>query len=193
MKKILFICLLPVSWISHHLVCSEEEEEQSTCYSTAFSAGYVFKNDCIFKEVYGLGVINTITADGCYYRWNPWGIGAKVSYWRANGCTTFLKCRTLLQEVPVTFYLRRLHDFNCGVQAYASLGGGFIWIKEKSYLGTVQRYRGIGEAEVGLFYSVCRSLNITAAFRYLFPAQSIYCDKAQVGGYDLRAGIAFLF
>ena len=98
-----------------------------------------------------------------------------------------------MQEVPITFYVRRIKKFDCGLQLNASLGGGVIWIKEKSYLGEVKLNKGIGEVEVGLQYSIVRWLNIVGAFRYLFPSQRQSCDKKVVGGFDLRAGIGFSF
>ena len=73
------------------------------------------------------------------------------------------------------------------------LGGGFAWIKEKSYLGCPTVYKGLGEIEVGLNYPIWRCIGITGALRYLFPPQSQGCDKIDVGGVDLRAGIGFSF
>jgi len=159
----------------------------------ALSAGYVFKHDYKFKDVYGHGMVNIITADGCYYPLQLWGIGAKISYWRAHGHTTFIKRHTTLQEVPVTLYVRRVKDFCCGVRAYVSLGGGVAWIKEKSYLGHAQLRKGIGEVEIGVNCPVWRGLNITGAVRYLFPRQSSCGTKVDVGGCDLRAGIGYSF
>ncbi len=167
--------------------------ERDTRFAGSVSAGYVFKNDCTFKDVYGHGMINALTADWCYYPWQMWGIGAKISYWRAHGRTTFLKRCTLVQEVPVTVYARLVKDFDCGLQAYVSLGGGITWIKEKSYLGHAHVYKGIGEIEVGLSYAVWRCLNLVSAFRYIFPPQSQQCDRVDVGGCDLRAGIGVSF
>lgn len=169
-------------------------EKQNQWLSTAFSAGYVFKNDCKFKEVYGHGIVNIITADGCYYPWDHWGLGAKLSYWRAKGKTTFLKQHSLLQEVPVTLYLRGIKNFDCGVQLQGSLGGGVLWMKEKSYLANTRFYKGIAEVEVGLNYTLWRGIDIVSALRYLFPPQRIVAgDKVVVGGIDLRAGIGFSF
>lgn len=186
MKKLLIL-------LSFFMVTSQLSADDR-CFSGALTAGYVFKhNDCAFKKVYGHGLVNIITADGCYYPWECWGIGGKVSYWRAHGRTTFLKQCTHLQEVPLTFYLRRIEDFRCGLQLYASLGGGVIWMKEKSYLGHVKRHKGIGEVEVGLNYPMWHCLNFTSAFRYLFPRQSESCKKVDVGGFDLRAGIELPF
>jgi|GEM_PF-1168052 len=199
MKKILFFSYLLALAVSTCLSGHEYEtsEKKDLNFSTAFSAGYVFKNDCRFKEVYGKGMINAITADACYYLWEHWdldfGIGAKLSYWRAKGKTTFLKQCTIVQELPVTLYLRLLKRFACDLQLYASLGGGFIWTKEKSYLGHVRFYKGIGEVEVGLTYPVWRCVDVTGAFRYLFPPQSQSCHRVNVGGFDLRAGIGFSF
>ncbi|MDP3889245.1 MAG: hypothetical protein Q8Q25_01725 [bacterium] len=193
MKKILLFSFCILVSAAPAFLLGTDLKERDSCFSTAFSAGYVFKHDSCFKEVYGHGVINIITADGCYYPWQCWGVGAKVSYWRAKGKTTFLKQCSLLREVPVTFYLRAIKEFPCCLQLYTSLGGGFVWIKEKSYLGNVRLYKGIGELEVGLNYPIWRFINITGVFRYLFPPQSQSCEKVDVGGFDLRAGIGFSF
>lgn len=192
MKKIILLS----SIIFSTLLCKQlfgDEFAKDSRFSTALTAGFVFKNGREFKEVYGWGIPNLITADFCYYHWQQWGIGTKVSYWRAKGETTFLKQRTHLQEVPFTLYVRRKKDFDCGIQIYASLGGGFIWLKEKSYLGDAKLLKGIGEAEVGFYYPIWRCINFTSAFRYLFPNQS-YCDvKKEIGGSDLRFGLEFEF
>lgn len=182
-----FLLLLSLDALAH------ESQEKSSSFVTAASAGYVFKNDCTFKDVYGHGMVDVLTVDGCYYPWEMWGFGAKVSYWRAHGKTTFLKECTLLQEVPVTVYARIMKEFNSGLQLYASLGGGFTWIKEKSYFGNVHIYKGIGEIETGIYYPVWRCVNITGAFRYLFPPQNQQGHTIDVGGCDLRVGIGFSF
>jgi hypothetical protein len=179
MKKIIFIFLF---FLTQNLLGE---------VATALTSGYVFKRGQIFKEVYGHGITNILTADGCYYFQNNWGLGAKASYWRAHGQTTFLKQTTLLQEVPAIFYLRKLCQRPSGTQLYASLGGGFTWVKENSYLGTVSIFRGLGELEIGCNYPVWRSWNVTAAARYLFPPQNQNGTKKDVGGVDLRAGIGF--
>ena len=170
-----------------------QSAEKNISFDGAFTAGYVFKNDCIFKDVYGRGIINAITGDGCYYPWKHWGFGGKVSYWRARGRTSFLQLCSLIQEVPITFYARVIKRFDCGLQTYGSLGAGVVWMKEKSYLGTVKQTKGIGELELGLQYSRCRRFNLVGAFRYLFPPQKQACDTVVVGGFDLRAGIGFSF
>jgi len=192
MKKILSLFVIVMSLLSTY-IRGDSEEERDTCFDGSFTAGYVFKHDHDFKRVYGRGMINAITADGCYYPWQMWGLGAKISYWRARGHTTFLCQCSLVQEIPVTVYVRWLKDFDCGLQTYLSLGGGFAWIKEKSYLGHVKTYKGIGELEVGAEYAMCYGLNIVGAFRYIFPPQSFRCDKIDVGGCDLRAGIGYSF
>lgn len=190
MKKIIFLLLLFTT--TFHSLNSCENS-----FYTNFSAGYVFKHDTDFKEVYGSGLANLITADFCYSRCGKWGIGTKVSYWRAHGKTTFLKQRTTLKEIPLTFYLRAIKDI-CSLQMYASLGGGIVWIKEKSYLGERKIHKGVGEAEIGLNYMVRECFNLTSALRYLFPAQRVckknVCDhKIDIGGLDLRLGIGFSF
>ncbi|MGC2310349.1 MAG: hypothetical protein WA432_01870 [Candidatus Babeliaceae bacterium] len=191
MKKLIFFFFVVCALLPVQLLCWIKERDG--CFTGAFSAGYVFKHDRGFKEVYGHGIANVLTGDGCYYFSKPWGIGAKISYWRAKGQTTSLKQCTLLQEVPITVYIRGIEDFRCGLQLYISLGGGIMWMQEKSYLGKVKLHKGIGEVELGLHYPVWRCLNITTAFRYLFPSQFLCGRKADIGGFDIRAGFEFPF
>lgn len=189
MKKILFfVLLLAVSTQSFGKKFQDKKP-----WALALTSGYVFKHDDRFEDVYGRGMINAITADGCYYPWKHWGFGLKTSYLRAKGHTTFLKQHTLAQEVPTTAYLRYMKAFNCGLQLQSSLGGGFSWLKEKSYLDNIHTYKGIGEVEVGLNRVVWRCFNVTGAFRYLFPPQGHNGKRIDVGGCDLRAGIGFSF
>lgn len=187
MKKILLFSLLI---LSIKLFADDAEYKK---WFTAFSAGYAFKHDSSFKDVYGRGMVNIITGDCCYYPWEKWGFGAKFSYWRKKGHTSFLRQCATVREVPITFYVRRRMMFECGLQMYASLGGGIVWIKDKSYLGTAKLHKGVGELEVGLNYPVWRCINIVGAVRYLFPPQTQVCDKVDVGGVDVRAGIGFTF
>lgn len=199
MKKIfyslslMFLLGIPLS-VSADEIEKDDSKSDRTHFTTALTAGYVFKHDCRFKQVYGRGVTNVITADGCYYPWELWGFGAKLSYWRAKGHTAFLHQCTILQQIPVTLFIRKVHNFECcKLQPYASLGGGFIWTKEKSYLATERTYKGIGEVEVGLNWPVWRCMNVTGAFRYAFPPQKIEGRTTDIGGCDLRAGIGFSF
>ncbi len=192
MKKIIILIFFISLMLSTHTWC--DTATMRSCFTGALSAGYVFKHsDHNFKKVYGRGMGNVLTADICYYPWQSWGIGGKISYWLAPGRTTFFKRHTFLQEIPVTFYVRKMIDFCSGLQLYASLGGGFTWIREHSYLGRVQQCRGVGEVEIGLHYPVWCRLDFTSAFRYLFPRQSQRHAKADVGGFDLRTGLGFSF
>jgi hypothetical protein len=138
-------------------------------------------------------MVNCITADICSFPWHWWGFGTKIGYWRAHGHTDFLKRRTQVFEVPLTFYLRRVKEFDCGLRTYASLGGGVAWIKEKSCHQQARVHKGVGEVECGLQYSFCRCLQVVSAFRYLFPRHSVCCETVDVGGFDLRAGIGVSF
>lgn len=206
MKKVL-VSLLFVSLISTSALCIEDDtvyedavavteecELSNSRFRTALSAGYVFKyNDTLFREVYGLGMGNIITADGSCSIWESWAIGTKISYWLAIGKTTAFNRRTFLQEVPWTFYLCKIFNLKGCVQWYFSLGGGVAWIKEESYLGNKHQWRGIGEIELGVSYPVWRCLDLTSAFRYLFPRQKQGSTNADIGGFDLRAGLGYSF
>lgn len=193
MKKI--ICLLFVLCVSTINVFAPRilSEADSPRGTFALTTGYLFKNDCRFKEVYGHGMQNIITADLVSYPWNFWGMGLKASYLHAIGKTTFLQFCTKLQEVPLTFSFRRLLVFKHNIEMYASLGGGFTWIHEKSYLECIKMYKGIGDVEVGFNYPIYKCLKLTTAFRYLFPPQCFCRLNIDVGGVDLRAGFLFEF
>lgn len=190
MKKIIFLLsLFPT------IAMGTTIDIHDTNFTGALTAGFVFKhNDHVFKEVYGVGIANAITADGCYRFWKHWAMGAKISYWLIHGHTTLFKRSSFIQEVPITAYVRGIYDLRCNLQLYASLGGGAIWLHEKSYLGKISFWKGIGEAEIGFNYPVWHCMTITSAFRYLFPRQS-HCGscKIDVGGFDLRAGLGFVY
>lgn len=194
MKKNKKLLLIALCMICAPLLCTAEEScmENQCCTTFDLTTGYVFKHDCNFKSVYGHGIQNIITADACYYWCESWGLGAKVSYWQAKGCTTLFKQRTHLHEIPLTFYVRKSIDCSC-LQLYGSVGGGAMFIKEKSYLGCVKETKGVGELEIGAYYDVCSCFDITAAFRYLFPHECVLGKKVDIGGFDLRAGIGFSY
>lgn len=196
MKIIFFPLFMLLILLSSQSWCTMIDAYHDDYFTAAFTAGYVFKlDDGIFKKVYGTGMGNVLTADFCYHPWECWGFGAKASYWLALGRTTFFKRHTFLQEIPITLYVRTMHNFRCGLQLYASLGGGGTWIREESYLGTINQGRGIGEIEIGLDYPIwCSCLDFTSAFRYLFPRQSQKnINKIDVGGFDIRGGVSISF
>lgn len=173
---------------------NRDESSKSHYFTAALSAGYVFKHDdCLFKNVYGEGIANILTADGCYYPGDFWGVGAKIGYWLARGRTTVSHRRTHIQEIPITFYLRGRINCRCGLQPYASVGGGVIFIEERSYLGRVSTHKGIGEGEIGMNYVANNGLTIIGAFRYLFPREMVCGQRVDVGGFDIRAGIGFSY
>lgn len=191
MKKIVLISSFMSSIFTAQLISCEQDSY--TRFSNALTSGYVFKHNARFQEVYGHGIVNIITGDGYYYFCKHWGLGATLGYWRAQGTTNFLQQHTLLQQVPLTIVGKGQYTFDYGFKLYGALGAGFIWTKEKSYLGDVKTTKGIGTLEVGLNYQVWRFIEMTAAFRYLFPPQNQAGHTIDVGGCDLRAGIGFSF
>lgn len=193
MKKIVLIMFVVLGLAIPVRSMSRYDKNAHCTWNTAFSAGYVFKNDCRFKAAYGLGVVNALTVDGCYYPWKYGGFGLKASYWFTQGDIAFLGKKTLFQEVPVTIYARGTTALDRCAQLYGSLGGGFVWMNEKSFLGTTRVYKGIAEAEVGVNCCIYRALFFTSAFRYLFPPQCVAGERFDVGGCDVRAGLGFSF
>ncbi len=190
MKKIVLIL---VATLSATVGFVNAYNEDYGPYTTAITAGYVFKSKQRFHEVYGHGIANLITVDGYYSTCKKWGVGVNAAYWRGQGATNFLGQHTLLQQVPFVVYARRTKHFDFGLDIYGSLGGGFIWTKEKSYIGSVHTTKGIGAVEVGATYPVWRFIEVTGAFRYLFPPQTQAGHTVDFGGCDVRAGIGFSF
>lgn len=171
-----------------------KQQPQTTHWNLAFTTGYVFKqNDNFFEQRFNNGIQNIITVDSCYYFTDALGIGAKVSYWKVTSENTFLKGHSKLQEVPLTFYLRAVGNYSFGLRPYISLGGGAIFLAEKNYQESIKTSKGIGELELGLNWFLGRYFNFTGAFRYLFPRETINKQKADIGGFDLRAGIGFSY
>lgn len=187
MKKIILTILIYLN----SAVLLADLAKQDLKWQGCFTAGYVFKHDQVFKQVYGPGIANLITGDLCYALPQSWGLGGKLSYWRAHGETDFLEMPTVLHEVPITLYICKMHNFDSGRQIYGSLGGGVICIKETSYLGQVVLHNGIGEVEVGFSTPLWCRCKLTSALRYLFPSYTKCDTKASIGGLELRAGLGF--
>ena len=193
MKKIIW-SLVYVSLINLHVNARQIlSDVDSPKFSSAFSSGYVFKNDCRFQKVYGRGMIDIITGAFVFYPWDFWGLGLKVSYWQAKGNSTLFNFNTKLREIPLMLTLQRLLIFKHGIELYFSAGGGAAWIKEKSYLDTIKFWKGLGEIEIGANWPLYKNLKLTTAFRYLFPRQFLCSEKIDVGGCDLRGGLEFSF
>ncbi len=185
-KNFIFLILLFI-FLSAHAY----KPADFSLFDLAFTSGYIWKHDSIFKQVYGNGIPDFITVDACCYPLPYAGTGIKTSYWQAKGKTTCLKAHTKLQEVPLISYVRA--RFGYWLQGYVSLGGGAIFIREKSYLGTVHKTVGISEAEIGFNYFPHPNVYLTSACRYLFPRQKSAGNKADFGGVGLRGGIGFSY
>ena len=195
MKKLLLLL-----FISSPLLCNKARQvanvatAATTHWNIAFTSGYVFKHDKNdFKENFNNGIPNIITVD-CYYNFlESLAVGTKVSYWKTKTHGTFLINPAKLQEVPLTFYLRTNLNQGKSFQPYISLGGGAIFLAEKNYQESIKTSKGIGEFELGLNWFLIRNFSITGAFRYLFPRETFNKQKADIGGFALRAGIGFSY
>lgn len=157
------------------------------CCDVAISTGYIWKRDRLFQEAYGRGIQDVITVDGCCRIWRFLGMGVKSGYWKAQGKAAV--CHKEISEIPILCYLRG--KIGCTFQAYVSLGGGLIFVEEKSCLGHAKEYPWGGEVEAGLKYYFFRSCYLTTALRYLFFPTSK--EKGDFGGYGIRAGIGISF
>lgn len=171
---------------------SHKTLDDTSCFDLACTSGYIWKHDQVFKKIYGQGIPDLITVDGCYYPCCYGGIGLKASYWEKKGCTSCLKQPTRLQEVPLIGYVRA--RIGTWLQSYISLGGGAIFVREQSYLGCIKTTPGIGEFEWGFNYYPHKNVYLTTAFRYLFPRHTYDGVRAaDVGGLGLRAGFGLSF
>jgi hypothetical protein len=160
-------------------------------FDIAATSGFIWKHDTNFKQIYGQGIQDAITLDACCGVWPYVGFGVQGSYWRARGKTLILRNPTHLHEIPVIGYVRA--QVGGRVQGFVSLGGGTIFVKEKSYLGTVRKRTGIGEVELGTNIYFYKNLYLTGVFRYLFPRGTVCYTTTDLGGYGLRAGFGVTF
>jgi len=130
---------------------------------------------------------NIITADWCYHPHHWWGVGAKMSYWFSPFLLGYKDRNDVgLHEIPVTAYLRGIAGSGGNVQAYASVGGGFVAVLGMMGLGVV----GAMEAEVGLNATISERTKFTTAARYLaygHPSVGI----CPIGTADFRVGVSF--
>lgn len=194
MKSINRFCIPKNLFLIISLFCSSilaEKPCDFSLFDLAFTSGYIWKNDHNFKQTYGNGIPDYITADACFYPLTYAGVGVKTSYWEAKGKTMNMNQPAKLYEVPLIGYLRLRYGY--WLQGYVSLGGGAIFLKEKSYLGVVTQIVGIGEAEIGFNYFPHTNFYLTGAFRYLFPRQKSSGETVDFGGYGLRGGIGFCY
>ena len=189
MKKLFFLLLFSIP----SLCISANSENFLSIFDLTATTGYVWQSDSHFKQVYGKGIQDVITIDGCYWPFRHFGIGIQGSYWLANGKTTILKKSTRLWEVPLNLYLEgRIGQM---FQLHGSLGTGIIFVNEKSYLGSVSHQAWSGEAEVGIDYYFFKKSYLSAALQYLYSGKEISetQERVALGGLNLRAGIGISF
>lgn len=184
MKKLFFLLFYSVP-----LLCASKD----STFDLAATTGYVWKTDSQFKQVYGKGIQDIITIDGCYWPFRYLGVGIQSGYWLAHGKTTISKRPTRLWEVPLNLYLQG--RIGRSFQLHASLGTGVIFVNEKSYLGNVSHQTWSGEAEVGMNYYFFKQAYLTVDLQYLYARKKISetHERADLGGLNARGGIGVSF
>jgi hypothetical protein len=189
MKKLCILLLYSIP-----LFCASTNSENSfSTFDLAATTGYVWKTDSHFKQVYGNGIQNVITIDGCYWPFRHFGVGIQNGYWLAHGKTTVSKRSTRVWEVPLNFYLQgRIGHL---LQLHGSLGTGVIFVNEKSYLGTVSQQAWSGEAEAGIDYYFFKRAYLAFAVQYLYARKEIKetHNQADFGGVNVSGGIGISF
>jgi hypothetical protein len=187
MKKIYILTILAFISINMHA-----QRCAPSIFDLVFTSGFIWKVDRVFKEVYGVGIPDLITVDGCYYLSDYFGIGIKTSYWERKGKEIIPDQPPKIQEVPLITYLRARVGY--GIQGYISLGGGATFVKENRDPIHFKKAVGIGEVEAGINYYIHRFSYFSCAFRYLFPRQSFEeTTLTDFGGLGLRVGLAFSY
>jgi opacity protein-like surface antigen len=161
---------------------------------TALGFGYQFKSDEYFKEVYNNGTVD-YTADVGYWIKKNIALGVKVSYLSKKGETSFYKSETHLKQIPVVGYLKAGLEIGKKLQGYVSLGMGYMFFKEESYIGTIDEKQFGWEIESGVEYSFAKQLYVLCAARYqsfkkTFPEMN---ETHQLGGTDIRLGIGIRY
>jgi opacity protein-like surface antigen len=161
---------------------------------TALGFGYQFKSDQYFKLVYDNGLVD-YTADVGYWFGKHIASGIKVSYSSKKGKTVLLKSETRLRQIPVVGYLKAGLEIGKKWQGYISLGIGYMFFKEESYIGKIKESQFGWEIESGIEYSFAKNFYFLCAARYqsfkkTFPEIN---ETHQLGGTDLRLGIGMRY
>ncbi len=184
------LLLLVTGLLSSKLLCEEYSNKiYAQTYDFTLSSGYVWKSDFHFKNVYGSGIPNLITADICYWLYEFLGLGIKSAYWEKTGRTTVFQQHARIQEVPLILYLKG--GIGDRIRGYFALGGGVIFAKERSYLGKIWQIVPGGDIELGVNCFIIKQLYVTAAFDYLFFYKQVssFHGKRDFGGYGFRLGL----
>lgn len=166
------------------------EESKRLYFAVALS--YQWKSDKYYQLVYDKGVLNYLT-DAGYWFSNNFASGIKVSYLTNRGETSLLKKETKLRQISVMVYIKAA--IGRKLKSYFSLGAGYLFFKEESYIATVDESHIGWEGEIGFEFSLTESLYLMGSlrnqsFRKSFPELG---ETQQLGGKDLRIGIGFRF
>ena len=161
---------------------------------TALGFGFQFKSDEYFKQVYHNGIVD-YTADVGYWIKKNIALGIKVSYLSKKGETLFYKSETRLKQIPVVVYLKGGVKIRKRMLGYVSLGIGYIFFKEESYIGKIDEKQFGWEIESGIEYPFVRKLYVLCAVRYQsfkksFPEMN---ETHQLGGTDIRLGLGIRY
>jgi opacity protein-like surface antigen len=163
-------------------------------FYTALGFGYQFKSDQYFKLVYDNGMVD-YTADLGYWFGKHIASGIKVSYSGEKGETALLKSETRLKQIPVVGYVKAGLEIGKKWQGYVSLGMGYMFFKEESYIGTVKESQFGWEIESGIEFSFAKRFYFLGAARYqsfkkTFPEMN---ETHQLGGTDIRLGLGIRY
>jgi opacity protein-like surface antigen len=154
--------------------------------------GFQWKSDENYQLVYNNGSLNYFIDAGYWFGKN-FAFGIKFNVLSQNGETSVLKEETKLRQTYLMGYVKAGIGFK--IRGYISLGGGFLFFKEESYMATVDENHFGFDVEIGTEVSLTDTLYLLGTVRYLSFKKSFFDlgETQQLGGTELRFGIGYRF
>lgn len=185
MKKIVVIFFL-TGILTIPLLC------QSRGIYIALSLGWHWKDDVYHNLVYDRAAIN-YTADAGYRLGRTISLGVKLTGLSQKGETTLWAEETELRQTSLLAYLKA--GVGKRFRGYVSLGVGYLFYKEESYIDRVDESLLGWEVEAGTEFFLSRHLFLVLALRHLsFRKEFVELSETQqLGGSEVRLGLGYLF
>lgn len=158
----------------------------------AFSLDFQWKNDPYYEQVYKRGVPGFVAETG-YWILPQMATGLKFSYMAQKGETSLFKEETNLRQISLIGYAK----ISTGerFKPFLSLGVGCLFYKEESYIANVNENHFGWEIEGGVNFNINGTIFILSSLRFqsFLKYFEELDEKQQLGGFDIRIGIGYLF
>jgi len=156
--------------------------------NVSVAIGDQWKSDSDFERFYGKSIPGImLEAAG---KAKPWlTLGASAGYFSRSGKTSVFKEEIQFRQIPVLLFVRS--SYGRRLRATAALTAGWLFFRERSYIGVVNGQPFGWGGEIGCEFDLNKFFFVAGALRFL---QFQFRDPEslavqQLGGSDLRLGI----